>query len=236
MLAVACGGANAARNRAGADTGKKDRALEPRIDRIVVSPDLVASVSSSASDPHGAVASILVLGKKGDDRRLFFHFPVTLPDHGTLKSAELLLTKTSDVDMAPVGIELHALRIVEPWDPLTLSWPLQPRIEEALTPHAIVTPAGAKIVRIDVKAIVDGWPARDPADQGIAVLADTSSRSGASFAYISAEGRPPELELLWAFPDGPVDAGAPSASASATGAGASSSEKSPFLLPPGHKK
>ena len=173
------------------------------MERLVVSPDRVAAIAAGERDPEGAVAEELVLGREGTNRRLFFHFPVTLPTTGSLKSAAILLTRSPDVDMTG-PIELHAMRIVDPWDAKSISWPLQPRIEDARAPHAIVTPAGGKIVRLDVGEIVKAWPTHDPADQGVAVVADQSSASGASFAYISAEDRPPELEIMWAYPDSPA--------------------------------
>ncbi len=174
----------------------------------MISPDRVAAISAGEPDPKGAVASELVMGREGSTRRLFFHFPVTLPNVGTLKSAALLLTRSSDVDMTG-PIELHAMRVIDPWDAKSINWPLQPRIEEARTEHATVTPAGAKIVRLDVAEIVKAWPAHDPSDQGIAVVADQSTAAGASFAYISSQDRPPELEILWAYPDAPVKAEPP---------------------------
>ena len=191
----------------------KARVSEPRIERLVVSPDRIAAITAGEPDPGGAVAESIVLGRAGANRRVFFHFPVTLPGTGALKSASILLTRSPDVDMTG-PVELHALRVVDPWDARSISWPLQPRIEEAREPHAMVMPAGAKIVRLDVAEIVRGWPAHDPSDQGVAVVADRSSASGASFAYISPEDRPPELEIIWAYPDSPTKPEAPGKTAS----------------------
>ncbi|MGH7326804.1 MAG: DNRLRE domain-containing protein, partial [Polyangiaceae bacterium] len=182
LFFAACGGsASRAKPSSGADIAAKAHVSEPRVERMVISADRIAAIASGESDPHGAIAGELVLGRADADRRLFFHFPVTLPENGALKSASLLLTRSAAVDMTG-AIELHAMRVIDPWDARSISWPLQPRIEEARAPHAIVTPAGAKIVRIDVAEIVKAWPAHDPSDRGLAVVADRSTASGASFA------------------------------------------------------
>lgn len=186
---------------------------EPRIERILVGADEIAAVSADASGAsekrNGAMPSVFVLGRSNENARLFLRFTVRLPKNGEMRSANLLLSRTDDIDMAPAPIELHATRIIDPWDARSITWPFQPRMEEVRAPHATVVSASAKIVRIDVRSIVQDWPLRDPSDQGIAVITDKSSSTGTSFAYMSRDARPPELEILWAFSGAaPVDAGA----------------------------
>ncbi len=143
--------------------------------------------------------SVIVLGKSNERARLFLSFSIHLPKNGVMRSADLLLSRTRDIDMGPTPIELHAERIVEPWDARSISWPFQPRTEEAHAAHATVSSSSAKIVRLDVRSIVQDWPLRDPSDQGIAVLSDRANDTGTSFAYMSSEAPPPELEIMWAF-------------------------------------
>jgi hypothetical protein len=197
---------------------------EPRIERIVVPADEIATVSPdgvlASETNHGAMPGVFVLGRSNENARLFLRFTVHLPKNGVMRSANLLLSRTDDIDMAPTPIELHATRVVDPWDARSITWPFQPRIEEVRAPHSTVVSASAKIVRLDVRSIVQDWPLRDPNDQGIAVVSDKTSSTGTSFAYMSRDARPPELEILWAFFGSPPssinagtggEAGAPSA-------------------------
>jgi hypothetical protein len=175
---------------------------DTRVDRIIVTADEIASIASGDSDRGGAMPAVFVLGRSSENARLFLRFPLHLPKTGTIESATLLLSRTDDVDMAPGPVELHAARIVDPWDARSISWPFQPRIEEVRAPRTTILASSARITRIDVRAIVQEWPLRDPKDQGIAVVSDTTNSTGTSFAYMSRDARAPELEIIWAYPDG----------------------------------
>jgi hypothetical protein len=177
-------------------------APDTRVDRIVVTADEIASVAAGDSDKSGAMPAVFVLGRSSENARLFLRFPLKLPKLGTIQSAALLLSRTDDIDMAPGPVELHAARVVDPWDARSITWPFQPRIEEVHVAHTTVLPSSARIVRLDVRAIVQDWPLRDPNDQGIAVISDTQNSTGTSFAYMSRDANPPELEIIWTYPDG----------------------------------
>ncbi|HEX7663853.1 MAG TPA: DNRLRE domain-containing protein [Polyangiaceae bacterium] len=203
VFGAACGSAPTAKSAKGLATSASAKPNEPRVERILVAADRVAVVMPEGKDPNGAVPNLLVLGRRGLGTRVFFHFEVTLPDKGTLKSAAILLTRSNDVDMAPSPVELHAERIVDPWDARFVSWPEQPRLIDARTEHAFVRPDGPSVVRVDAKSIVQTWPLKDTNDQGIALVADGETPTGAAFSYLSRTGPPPTLEVVWAYPDAP---------------------------------
>ena len=207
--AAACAKSPQISGKSAAPLSSASSSADPRVERIVVPADAIATVAAGDSDRGGAMPPVFILGRAGDNARLFLRFTVRLPKTGVLRSANLLLSRTTDVDMAPAAIELHAARVIDPWDARSISWPFQPRVEEVRAPHTTVLSAGAKIVRIDVRSIVRDWPLRDPSDQGIAVLADSASNTGTSFAYVEADAHPPELEIIWAYaepdPAAPVD-------------------------------
>ncbi|MEO8799392.1 MAG: DNRLRE domain-containing protein [Polyangiaceae bacterium] len=197
---AACGPAPTLKSAKGPASTATTKEVEPRTERILVRADRIAFVEPEGNDPNGAVPSLVVLGRQGTGARVLFHFEVTLPAKGMLRSAAILLTRSSDVDMAPSPVELHAERIVDPWDARLVSWPEQPRLVDARTPHVLVRRDGAKTVRVDVTNIVQGWPLKDPSDQGVALVADSSTMTGAAFSYISRADDPPALEVVWAYP------------------------------------
>jgi len=54
-------------------------------------------------------------------------------------------------------------------------------------PSTTVMPRGKTLVRLDVRELVLKWQKHEKADNGIAVLADTSSPTGTAFALTVAE-------------------------------------------------
>jgi hypothetical protein len=208
--AAACAKSPANNAKSATPIASASASAEPRVERIVVGADEIATIDSGDSDHRGAMPAVFILGRSSENTRLFLRFTLHLPTTGVMRSANLLLTRTGDIDMAPAPVELHAARIVDPWNARSITWPFQPRIEDVRAPHTTVFSAGAKIVRLDVRSIVQDWPLGDPNDQGIAVVSDRVSSTGTSFAYMSRDARPPELEIIWAFSDDePFDAGAP---------------------------
>jgi hypothetical protein len=172
--------------------------------RIVVEPVAVAYVRRGEGMRSGALPPSFTLGRESDGgARLYLRFSVPIPRETTVIEAYLLLERTSDLDTDPSPITLHAARVVEPWDPRSIAWALQPRIEETRSPSTTITSAGRARVRLDVKDLVVRWKAHDRADQGLVVLADSKSPTGIAFAFapsgnesisgsLSDETRPPE--------------------------------------------
>ncbi len=204
LAASACAKSPVISGKSATPTPSASSSAEPRVERIVVTPEQIAEIGAADSEKkNGAMPAVIVLGKSSESARLFLRFSIRLPKNGVMRSANLLLSRTDDVDMAMAPVELHAARVIDAWDARSITWPFQPRVEEAHAPHTTVSPASAKIVRIDVRSIVQDWPLRDPADQGIAVLSDRENSTGLSFAYMTSDAPPPELEILWAFSGAP---------------------------------
>jgi hypothetical protein len=98
--------------------------------------------------------------------------------------AYLLLQRSDAVDADPAPVSLHAARIVTPWDSRSVSWATQPALEDVRLPSTRVDPAGRTVVRLDVRALVARWALHDRRDQGIAVVAESASPTGISFAFL----------------------------------------------------
>ncbi len=168
----------------------------------------------------GALPPSFTLGRESDgEARLYLRFSVPIPKETTVIEAYLLLERTGDLDADPTPITLHTARVVDTWDPRSIAWALQPRIEETRSPSTTITSAGRSRVRLDVKDLVVRWKAHDHSDQGLVVLADSKSPTGVAFAFApsgnervpgalsdeprgpegamadSALGLPPELEI-----------------------------------------
>jgi hypothetical protein len=124
-------------------------------------------------------------------------FSVPLPATATVVEAYVVLRRSDAVDDDPAPISLHATRIVDGWDPRSISWAQQPRVVDSRAPATLVEPGGPPLVRLDVRDLVRQWPKHDPRDQGIAVAADNDTRTGTTFAFRAVGVTDPEpyLEL-----------------------------------------
>ncbi len=157
--------------------------VKPAIDsarRVVVKPIDLAYVRRGEGASGGALPPVFVLGKDGG--MLLVRFSVALAPGANVVEAYLVLRRSDAVDDDPAPISLHATRIVEPWEGRSTSWAIQPKLQETKTPSTIVEPGGPSLVRLDVRDLVRQWVKHDPADQGIAVLAESESRTGTTFA------------------------------------------------------
>jgi len=72
------------------------------------------------------------------------------------------------------------VRVIEPWDERSLSWSVQPRVEEVGSPVTRVLPASGALVRLDVRALVERWRRRTGADFGLAIVSDASGGASRS--------------------------------------------------------
>lgn len=182
--------------------------------RIVLEPVAVAYVRRGDAMRGGALPPSFTLGRESDgEARLYLRFDAPIPRETTVVEAYLLLERTSDLDSDPAPIMLHAARVIDTWDPRSIAWARQPRIEETRSPSTTITSAGRSRVRLDVKDLVVRWKSHDKSDQGLVILADTKSPTGIAFAFapsgnergpgsLSEEaiapaplGLPPELEI-----------------------------------------
>jgi hypothetical protein len=183
--------------------------------RVVVAPVDIAYVRRG--DAAGsALPPIFTLGRERDgDAVLLLRFSVPLATSAQVVEAYVLLERATSVDLDPTPVALHATRIVDAWDSRTISWGALPRLEETRSPSTIVRAEGPSIVRIDVRDLVRRWPARDPRDRGIGIVAESSTPTGVAFALV--EGA--EKDLPPASGLGALGTSA-AASASDRGAGA----------------
>jgi hypothetical protein len=152
--------------------------------RWIVRPSDVAFVSNDHTS-DGSLPPAFVLNAHGSSV-LLLRFAVSLPKNATVVEAYIVLHRAEAIDIDPEPILLHTARIVEPWVGRSVSWGRLPRIEDTRAPEARLEPSGPSLVRLDVRDLVRGWERRDPADQGIAVVADNASRTGAAFAFRSS--------------------------------------------------
>jgi hypothetical protein len=159
--------------------------------RVLFAPvDLAYLRRGGASSEAGAPPPLVVLGRNSDrESKLLLRFSVPLPPEATVIEAYLLLDRSDLVDSDPEPIALHAARIAEPWDSRSVTWATQPRIDDLNLPSTTVRPEGGPLVRVDVRDLVAKWRTHDARDQGIAVVAETSTPSGIAFAL------GPRLEL-----------------------------------------
>jgi hypothetical protein len=151
---------------------------------------------------EAGVPPVVALGRgaRGDRGVVLARFAVRLPPEATVLEAYVLLERVLDVDSDPGPVAVHAATVIDPWDARSLSWAVQPRVEEVGSPVTQVYPAGGGLVRLDVGAIVERWRRRmgdGQASFGVAILGEPvrgtgpASRSGVAVAL--APG--PRLEL-----------------------------------------
>ena len=158
--------------------------VKPAIDaarRVVVHPVDLAYLRRGDGPTGGALPPLFALGR--DAAVLMMRFSVALPTTANVVEAYVVLRRSDAVDDDPAPISLHATRIVEAWEGRSISWALQPRALDSRMPATLVEPGGPSLVRLDVRELVRQWPKHDPRDQGIAIVADSETRTGTTFAF-----------------------------------------------------
>lgn len=161
--------------------------MKPAIDsarRLVVRPVDIAYVQRGDGPCGGALPPVFALGKDGG--KLFLRFAVDVAAMANVVEAYVVLHRSSLVDDDPEPISLHATRIVDSWTGGSVSWALQPRSTETRSPSTVVEPYGSPIVRVDVLELVRQWRRHDPKDHGIAIVAESETRTGMTFALSAA--------------------------------------------------
>jgi hypothetical protein len=164
--------------------------------RLVVDPVAVAYLRSIDSPREGALPTSFTLGRDADgEARLYLRFDVPIAKEATVVEAYLLLERADVADADPGPIALHAARVVDPWDPRTISWARQPRIEETRSPVTTVTSSGRVRVRVDVRDLVLRWRSHDRKDQGLVVVADAKTGTGIAFSFATGGASSPSPGL-----------------------------------------
>jgi hypothetical protein len=152
--------------------------------RLLFEATDIAYVRPGEAPTGGALPPTFTLGRESDgDARLLLRFSVPLPREAKVVEAYVLLERSDAVDPDTSPVTLHAERIVDPWDGRSVSWARSPRVEDARSPSTRVPPTGRTMVRVDVRALAQGWRAHDPRDQGVAIVADGRSGTGVAFAF-----------------------------------------------------
>jgi hypothetical protein len=153
--------------------------------RLVLEPVDVAYVypGQGEGEPLPAIA---LLGQGPARVLLRFSLPSLEPE---IVEAYVVLQRVDLEARDGAPISLHVDRIVEPWSSRSTRWGLAPRIEDVRAPLTVVTgTADRPLVRLDVRDLVRKWKARDPRDQGLAVVSDRGSGSGMAFALVAGAG------------------------------------------------
>jgi len=129
-------------------------------------------------DGAGEAPAVATLGLGGG--RVFMRFAVPIAPEVTLVEAYVLIDRVLSVDADPTPIAVHLARVADPWDSRSLSWALQPRIEELGSPVTRVLPSAGAVVRLDARLLVERWRLRRRSDElGIAIVAAEDAPSGA---------------------------------------------------------
>lgn len=163
--------------------------MKPAVDtarRLVVRPVDLAYVARGDAPNDGPLPANAALGRH--DGRLLLRFALALPRDTTVSEAYVVLHRATSVDDDPSPVSLHATRIVQGWEGGSVSYAHAPRSQEMRLPSTQPTPGGAGLVRVNVLDLVRQWPRHDPADQGVAIVADGASITGSTFALVSPAG------------------------------------------------
>jgi hypothetical protein len=135
-------------------------------------------------DDGAGALDLATLGRTRDGGALaLLRFDVRLPPEAALLEAYVLLERATDVDADPVLIDLHAARVVDPWDSASVTWARAPRLEEVGAPITRVSAGSGPLVRLEVRDLVQRWRRRGHDDFGVAVVADGTSATGVAFAW-----------------------------------------------------
>ncbi len=137
------------------------------------------------------------LGRAGHDAELLLRFDRPAGFYrslGRIVEAYLVVPLADDPALpGPAASEPTSLAVapvVASWSPATASWSHRPSLDSAARSTTVVPNVGAplspRLVRFDVKALVEGWRLQDAKDQGLAVTGDKDSASGLSFATPAA--------------------------------------------------
>ena len=100
--------------------------------------------------------------------------------------ASVLLDRSDSTLPDPLPVAVHAERVIGRWNPMTVSWSTAPPQEDVRLPRTVVAPANRSPVRVDVTELVRRWLARDPADQGLSIVAENQTLTGVTFALKDA--------------------------------------------------
>ena len=163
----------------------------PAIDtarRMIIVPVDVSYLRSDA-DMRDAATATLGCSRNGT-AVVLLRFSARLPPDAHVLEAYVVLEHAPEGAEDPTAISLHAARIAQAWDSRSVSWARQPRIEETGAPITRVGPSAGRLVRLDVRALVQRWRRRGGEDFGVAVESDDGSLTGMTFALTPVVAKP----------------------------------------------
>jgi hypothetical protein len=137
---------------------------------------------------QAATTGLATIGR-GDGAFALFRFAVPLSAQVTVVEAYLLLEPPDAVDLDPAPVTLRTERVVGDWSSDT-SWARRPALQDMGLPETRVE-GGSRVVRLEVRALVERWRKRARDEMGVAVVADAPSASRTGVAFVL----PARLEL-----------------------------------------
>jgi hypothetical protein len=163
--------------------------------RVVYAPVAIGYVGPEATaspregDDSAPPAVVTLGGGARGGARAFLRFSVPLAPEATVVEAYVLIDRVGSLDADPAPTALHLVEVVDRWDPASLSWAVQPRVEELGSPVTRVLPSAGAVVRIDARLLVEKWRRRRPSDElGVAIVGTTEGVEGGA---ANGSSRPP---------------------------------------------
>jgi hypothetical protein len=164
--------------------------------RLLLAPRRAAVLAAHGPSGGGsALPEAVVLGGRANgDVVLLLQFAMDFRGGDEVLGAFLVLSPVASAPppAAPTALELG--RIVEPWNPETVSWGRRPRLGP-LEKAGMVRALPRLPNRIDVTSVVRAWLRRAPDDHGIALLAAGHDSAGSTYSMGLTEGAGPVLEV-----------------------------------------
>jgi hypothetical protein len=152
----------------------------------------------------GVTPALATLGRDG--ARAFLRFSVPLAPEVGVVEAYVLVDRVRAVDADPTPIAVHLVEVLDLWDGRSLSWAVQPRIEELGSPVTRVLPSAATVVRLDARDLVERWRRRRRSDEfGIAIVATGDASAGNANEAGEASGTKPTGMTFALAPREPLD-------------------------------
>jgi len=156
--------------------------------RIVLDPVEVAFVERGREAPGTLPASVALGRDGGGPAAVLLRF--VLPRDVEVVQASLLVDRAEGSGAEGEGVGLHAERVIGPWTAASATWLSGPELRDVRAPSVVLRRGAPRRVRVDVGPLFLRPHGAEPADQGIALVADRSSGEGASIALAPGMAAP----------------------------------------------
>jgi hypothetical protein len=163
--------------------------------RVVLAPADVAVVGLHGGGGGPDLPETVALGRAASGTVvMLFRFEASFREDAEVESAFLVLDPLDGTPPAVSPIAFEMARVVEPWQPETVSWGRQPRLAVPIEAGSVRARPSLPL-RVDVTPLVRAWSRRDPDDHGLALLAKGDDDYGAVVSLGVTQGRGPRLEV-----------------------------------------